>query len=67
MCVSLSLSLCVCVCVFVEVVIGLEMTEYTVGEQEENVTVCAIVMSGTIDRDVEVTFTSGNPGTATSM
>ena len=52
---------------FAEVVIGLEMVEYFVGEEQGFLEVCAFIMSGGLERDVEVRFTSGDPGTATSM
>ena len=55
--------LCVSVCV--EIVIGLEMTSYTVDEMTGVATVCAVLLSGTITKDIDVTFTAGNPGTAT--
>ena len=51
--------------VCVEIVIGLEMTSYTVDEMTGVATVCAVLLSGTITKDIEVTFTAGNPGTAT--
>lgn len=48
-----------------EVVIGFERTTFTVDEDDDVVRVCARVLDGRIAKDVEVTFTSGDPGTAT--
>ena len=52
-----------------EVVIGLERTEYSVDEDAGTVSICARVFSGSIEtgRNIDVIFTSGNPGTATRM
>ena len=49
--------------------IGLERTEYSVDEDEGLLRICARVLSGSIEtgRNIDIIFTSGDPGTATRM
>ncbi len=44
----------------VGVTIGLEKTTYYINEEDGQVEVCAVLLSGTLDRTVDITLTSVN-------